>query len=161
MSQRPCKGRGALALVVAVGVLLATATGAGCIDAFQPDVGAPLSARCANVDSNPDVDVSYARDVAPVFEDLCDSCHMPDGRSPTGIQVGGLDLSSYARLRAGGAVRGSGDVIPGQPCDSGLVQKVSVFPPFGGRMPLSGPPFMTAQQVQLFHDWIAEGAREN
>lgn len=156
MTARPIDRRAISTLAIALGLAAAS-----CIDAFEPQVGAPLAARCDDADTDPNVDVSFAFDVVPVFDDLCDSCHYPDGRSPTGIQVGGLDLSSYALLRAGGTVRDTRDVIPGQPCASGLVQKVSPLPPFGARMPLDGPPFMTEQQIQLFHDWIAEGAREN
>jgi hypothetical protein len=38
------------------------------------------------------------------------------------------------------------------------VQKISAAPPFGARMPLDGPPFLSASQIQVISDWIAEGA---
>ena len=149
------RGLGPLALALSL-----SASG-GCLDAFSPEVGAPLAAQCNDADSDPGVTVSFERDVEPLIDDHCASCHYPDGRSPIGFQVGGFDLSSYARLRAGGSVRGEREVVPGRPCASGLVQKVSPFPPFGARMPLNGPPFLTDDEIRLLHDWIAEGALEN
>ena len=157
MTERPAVRPGVLALAIALG---GTAS-AGCIDAFQPEVGAPLAAECNDADRDPGADVSFTRDVEPIFDAHCAGCHYPDARTPIGVQVGGFDLSSYARLRAGGSVRGEQEVVPGRPCASGLVQKVSQFPPFGARMPLNGPPFLTDAEIQLLHDWIAEGALEN
>jgi len=141
--------------------IVALATAGGCGTDFTPEVGAPLGDQCNDADSAPGVTVSFHRDIEPLFDEYCLSCHSPDGRSPIGLQVGGLNLSTYARVRAGGAVRGEREVVPGRPCASGLVQKVSLFPPFGARMPLNGPPFLEDDEIQLLHDWIAEGALEN
>jgi hypothetical protein len=130
-----------------------------------PEVGPPLRERCFDVDSDPEVDVSYSIDiVAGIFNSLaidCVKCHTASGASPIGLEVGGLDLSSYAGLRAGGANGGERIVVPGSPCSSVLVQKVSAGPPFGSRMPLSGPPFLGERELQLLGDWIAEGADDN
>jgi hypothetical protein len=145
----------------ALTLLLVAAAGAGCGNAFTPEVGAMLGAQCNDADSDPGAAVSFQSDIEPLFDKSCASCHTPDGRSPIGLQVGGLNLSSYARVRAGGAVRGERDVVPGRPCASGLFQKVSLSPPFGARMPLNGPPFLEDGEIQLLHDWIAEGALEN
>ena len=85
----------------------------------------------------------------------------PHGRATTGgfgFAVARLDLTSYAALRAGGATAGGDIVLPGTPCSSILWQKLSEGPPFGARMPLNGPPFLTDDQISLIHDWIAEGA---
>jgi len=141
--------------------LIAAASGAGCGMSFTPEVGAPLGAQCNDADSDPGVTVSFQRDIQPLFDEYCASCHTPDGRSPIGLQVGAFNVSTYAGVRAGGAVRGQREVVPGRPCASGLVQKVSLFPPFGARMPLNGPPFLEDDEIQLLHDWIAEGALEN
>jgi hypothetical protein len=131
---------------------------AGCLDAIGPEVGAPLAARCIDEDSNPGADVSFARDIRPLLTPRCTGCHGPGG---LGFEVARLDLTSYSALRAGGVTGGSGIVVPGQPCESVLVQKIGEGPPFGARMPLSGPPFLTDAQQALIHDWIAEGASEN
>ena len=49
-------------------------------------------------------------------------------------------------------VSGSNIVVPGRPCESVLLQKVGSAAPFGGRMPLNGPPFLNDDERQLIHD---------
>lgn len=140
----------------------------GCLDAIDPldpMVGDPLAARCANVDSDPDNEVSFLLDVQPILlgetsQPGC-GCHLPASNEPIGFEQTGLDLSSYEGLRAGGVNSLTGIVVPGAPCDSLLWQKVSPGPPFGSRMPFNGPPFLDAATRQLISDWIAEGARDN
>jgi hypothetical protein len=135
-----------------------------CTGPFEPDVGPPLRAACTDEDSNPDEDVSFRDDIVPrvlrASATDCSKCHTPDGATPIGIEVGGLDLSTYASLRRGGINSGSDIVVAGQPCDSILWQKL-VAPPFGARMPLDGPPFGGDDVLELLRDWIAEGARDN
>jgi hypothetical protein len=61
----------------------------------------------------------------------------------------------------GGFHSGAQIVVAGDPCASIMYQKLSDAPPFGSRMPLNGPPFWTDDELQLLHDWIAEGASDN
>ncbi|MEL7367708.1 MAG: c-type cytochrome domain-containing protein [Myxococcota bacterium] len=135
------------------------------VDPVDPKVGEPLAARCANEDSDPDNEVSFTRDLLPVFRGETNSvgcsCHNPDDPNPIGVQESGLDLTVYSQLRAGGVNSLRTIVIPGAPCDSVLWQKVSPGPPFGSRMPFNGPPFLDENIRQLISDWIAEGARDN
>jgi hypothetical protein len=154
---RPVAIAGAVLLAAAV----ATAMAAGCVDDFKPEVGPPLASSCGDGDSNPAAAVSFASDIAPLLADMCSRCHTPGGAAPVGLEIGGLDVSSYSTLRAGGVVSGTRIVVDGQPCASALVQKLRPEVPFGARMPLNGPPFLDADKIQLVHDWIAEGAREN
>jgi hypothetical protein len=130
--------------------------GGGCIDALDPDTGAAVAPLCGASDSDPGQATSFANDVAPILAAHCKTCHFPDGVAPIGLQVTGLDLSTYATVIAG-ATAGP-VVVAGQPCSSVLFLKVSPGPPFGGRMPLNGPPFLTDAEIRLIHDWIAEGA---
>lgn len=153
-----------LALVVELGLGLGLGL-AGCVDGLTPDVGPPLRELCADVDSDPSTAISYQHDVVMgIFSrpDVhCIKCHTAGGDSPIGLLVGGLDLGSYDGLRHGGAQSGADVVIPGQPCESMLYRKVENGPPFGARMPLDGPPFLSEDDVQVIVDWIAEGARDN
>ncbi len=149
-------------------LIVGTSMSIGCLDAIDPldpQVGAALSPRCANEDSDPDNDVSFARDLLPVFlgeaDDVGCSCHLSGTADSIGFDESGLDLSSYRGLRAGGVNSLTSIVVPDAPCDSILWQKVSPGPPFGSRMPFDGPPFLSDETRQLISDWIAEGARDN
>lgn len=151
----PRRRRGLLALVLVLA--------AGC-DYFVPDVGDPLVERCSNEDSDPTTDVSFSADILAGLlraQDTCVPCHDPGGDDNLGFEIGGLDLTSYEGLVAGGANSGQSIVIPGSPCDSLLVQKLGAGPPFGSRMPFNGPPFLDTEQIRQVADWIAEGARDN
>ena len=138
----------------AVAALLALA--AGCVYIDAPDVGdlAPGLTTCD--DSDPAIAVSFSAQIRPLTTRSpggC-SCHRTSTTS-------GLNLASYEGLRRGGLNSGTDIIIPGQPCDSLLVQKLSPAPPFGARMPYNGPPYFTPEELQLVGDWIAEGALNN
>ena len=141
---------------------LAVAAVAAC--ALKPDVGPLLASTCDDADSRPEASVSFSAQIRPLINRATGgcSCHLPSASGPgTAIQLSGLDLSSLTSLRAGGLTSGSRIVVPLQPCESILYQKVDDAPPFGNRMPLGGPPFLSADELRLIHDWIAEGAADN
>ena len=137
----------------------------GFIEPLDPEVGDPLFAQCSSVDSDPDTDLSYARDIRPIFmgdtaSPGC-SCHIPTSMDPIGFEQTGLDLSTYDGLRSGGINSLSATIVEGDPCNSILWQKISPGPPFGARMPFDGPPFLDESTRRRIADWIAEGARDN
>lgn len=138
---------------------------ASCVAELEPEVGALRVGVCEPEDSDPGHDVSFERDVLPLFERSGSEggcgCHSPMSRRAFGIELSGLDLGSYAALMRGGNMGGRETVVPGDPCASVLVQKVSSAPPFGARMPSSGPPYMSPSERALLSDWIAEGAHDN
>jgi hypothetical protein len=147
-------------LVVAVSLL------SGCIlDSLAPEVGEPLATDCDNADSDPATPVQFSTDIVQrIFarDQLgCSYCHAPDAEIPIGFQQSQLDVSSYESLRRGGLISRTGIIVPGRPCDSILLQKISEAPPYGQRMPFNGPPYLVAEEIQLIHDWIAEGAHNN
>ncbi|HET7501852.1 MAG TPA: hypothetical protein VFK02_12635 [Kofleriaceae bacterium] len=152
-----------LAVVTAlVAAVIATLGFAAC--GLQPDVGPLLAGTCENTDTNPAVTVSFAREIRPLLSRPMAGCgcHMPtaSGVGP-GTAISGLDLSSLASLRVGGHNSSGQIVVAMAPCDSILYQKVEDAPPFGSRMPLGGPPYLTPEEELLLHDWIAEGALDN
>ncbi len=129
-----------------------------------PDVGPLLAGSCDNADTDPAMSVSFATQIRPVLSRPMAGCgcHLPSaaGAGPA-TQITGLDLSTLASLRAGGHSSGRQIVVAMQPCASILYQKIDDAPPFGSRMPLGGPPFLTDDEARLIHDWIAEGAGDN
>jgi hypothetical protein len=131
---------------------------AGCIADLGPEVGPPRRALCDNADSEPGTATSYERDIVPILDgNRCFDCHTPGGKTPFGLEVSGLDLSTRSTLLAGGGRSAATIVLPGRPCESILLQKIQDTPPFGGRMPLDGPPFVDPFEIQTIGDWIAEG----
>jgi hypothetical protein len=134
-------------------------------EVWDPDVGPLRAGLCKPDDSDPDHDVSFHDDVLPLLkrpfgQGGC-SCHIPSGKRASGLEATGLELSSYRTLMAGGNQSADTIVLPGDPCNSLIVQKVSNAPPYGARMPSDGPPYLTPSERALLADWIAEGARDN
>ncbi len=98
----------------------------------------------------PDSNVSFSKDIAPIFELKCVSCHGNGGLDA------GLDLTVWSRFVDGRIV------VPFEPGNSILVwtiEPTAGFPP----MPPVGSPFfpLTLQQIQGVKTWIDEGAKNN
>ncbi len=97
-----------------------------------------------------DTTVSYTNHIRPIFDSDCMRCH-------SGRRIeGGLDLSTYATLRAGGV---SGDpIVPGQPDSSLLIRSVD------GTMTNHAAYFAYSPgdtELTLLRRWVAQGALDN
>jgi mono/diheme cytochrome c family protein len=91
--------------------------------------------------------VSFANDILPIVQSRCINCH---GGNRT---EEGLDLNNHASLLAGsdnGPV-----VVPGDATNSLFVEMVATQ-----KMPKRGPK-LTPPQIQLFTDWVNQGALDN
>ena len=86
-------------------------------------------------------------DVAPILVQKCVVCH--SGQSPPA----GLRLDTLDALLKGGA---KGPVVKsGAPADSELVRRIKgISQP---RMPMTGPPFLSDQEIATIEHWIAGG----
>ena len=103
--------------------------------------------KIGSINAAPQVDISYSRDVQPILESRCASCHFGEFTSAE------LHMDTYESLMAGSE---NGPVIvPGNAKKSLLVQKIS-----SGEMPKRGPK-LTPAQVQIIRDWINSGAEDN
>ncbi|MGZ3424330.1 MAG: c-type cytochrome domain-containing protein [Polyangiales bacterium] len=89
----------------------------------------------------------------------CYPCHNGHAAKHVGLDLGGLDLSTLGSLRKGGGTSGSKVVIPGDPKNSAIVQKLKGTYPYGTRMPKSGPAFWSDDEIGLVEQWILEGAQ--
>jgi len=128
-------------------------------DAGPTDDAQTVIGLCDNADTNPGAIVSFANHIRPLQNRAtnmggCQPCHL-------GRITSGFDQSTYQSLRRGGTNSGTRIVIPGEPCNSILFQKLGRTPPFGSRMPYPGTPYWNAEERALVHDWIAEGALNN
>ena len=92
-------------------------------------------------------DVSYQREVWPIFKRHCLGCHT-DGKAK-----GGLRLDDIAALKKGG--KHGALFVSGKPDKSLLLKQVTGDPP---EMPENEPP-LTAEKVKILRDWIAQGAK--
>ena len=92
--------------------------------------------------------VSLKDDIQPILAERCaiPGCHAAPG-------AGGLDLTAYDTFKKGGN-SGAG-FVAGNGKGSTVVKRID-----GGGMPPIPPP-LNADQVQLFVDWIDDGAENN
>lgn len=94
--------------------------------------------------------VTYA-DVAPIIARRCVKCHTENGLM--GPAPEGYLLTTYGEtLSASDRVR----VVAGQPDASELMRRIrgQSLP----RMPFDGPPYLSAEEIRVIGDWIAQGA---
>jgi hypothetical protein len=94
--------------------------------------------------------IEYGRDVHPVLQSRCGSCHS------SALRQGGLSVASVRDLKTGGA---SGPaVIPGTGGASLLLERITGAK--APRMPLGGAP-LTEREIAVIRDWIDAGASED
>ncbi len=99
------------------------------------------------VTSNETVEVSFSKDIMPLFESRCTKCH-------GGLKTEeGLDLTTYEMLMAGSE---NGSILFVGDAENSLLVQLSVE----GKMPKRGPK-LTPSQIQLLINWINAGAPNN
>ena len=95
-------------------------------------------------------DPSYLRDIRPILDQNCTSCHQPASKQSD------LDLTTYARFQAGGK-RGPA-FVAGSPEQSLVIQFITAA--MKPSMPVGQPP-LDANDVSTIRDWITSGARDD
>lgn len=96
-------------------------------------------------------EVSYINDIQPIFNARCVSCHGG---------TAGVFLSNYtATINSIGDGYGTNIVVPGDPDNSPLVDKIEPNPTIGFRMPSGGA--LTNQEILKIRAWIEAGAENN
>jgi hypothetical protein len=109
------------------------------------------SITVADIDSReiPDSNVSFSKDIAPIFELKCVSCH-GNGRLDAG-----LDLTDWAQFVDGRIV------VPTAADNSVLVWTIEWLPGFPRMPPPNFSVPLTALQIRGVKTWIDEGAKNN
>lgn len=95
-------------------------------------------------------DRSYLRDVRPILDKNCTSCHQPASKQSD------LDLTTYAGFQVGGK-RGPA-FVAGSPEQSLVIQFITAA--LKPSMPFGQPP-LAADDVSTIRDWIASGAKDD
>ena len=94
----------------------------------------------------PTAPISFVKDVRPIFQTSCESCH---GEA----QVSGFDLRTSESALKGGDH--GGDIVPGSADQSRLYRRIAGLEQ--PSMPKEGAA-LTAQQISLIKTWIDQGA---
>ncbi|MCY4403510.1 MAG: hypothetical protein OXD54_13110 [Candidatus Poribacteria bacterium] len=102
-------------------------------------------------DPDPAPMVSFKDDINPILEQTCalGGCH-------DAVAQGGLNLTSYDNFKNGG--NGGAAFVAEDGENSLVVKRIDGSQP--PQMPPVGPP-LNADDIQLFIDWIDEGAENN
>lgn len=141
---------------VASTCLLTMTLFAACAAAVPPPApphASPQASRQASPQASPPSVPPTWREVAPLFNAYCTRCHRDGGEmgeAPEGLVL----LSHEEATDTGKRAR----VVPGKPEASELLRRVRGQSWI--RMPLDGPPWLSAPEEQLLADWIAGGARD-
>jgi len=99
--------------------------------------------------------VSFKKDILPIFQARCVSCHQP---GQPGFEASGLDLRTYAGLMKGtkfGAI-----VVPGDAFMSNLNVLIEGRADPAIRMPHNQKP-LSWRVRDLIKRWVDQGARNN
>ena len=99
-------------------------------------------------------EVSFSKDVAPVLDKFCTTCHSAEEEHPSQ-----LFMDTYESLLKGG--KHGKAIVPGNSKESLLSQKMSDDPPFGKIMPPPRKPRPTDEQIAILRAWIDQGAEKN
>jgi len=95
----------------------------------------------------PATNLTFVKDVLPVFKEYCSTCHG---------SMGGWDASSYNKVMQSG--NNGPTVLPGNPDGSLLIQKLRGTQTIGALMPPAGK--LSDDVIQTIVDWVAAGAKE-
>jgi len=114
-------------------------------------VGCDDSITVADIDNReiPDSNVSYSKDIAPIFELKCVTCH-GNGRLDAG-----LDLTDWSQFVDGRII------VPLEPDNSILVWTIEARPGFPAMPPPNFSVPLTIVQIRGVKTWIDEGAKNN
>lgn len=111
---------------------------------------APLKRWIAPGTSTVSPDSFYAKQIDPIFDANCVSCH---GESKS---KGGLRLDSYERLMRGG--KDGAVIAAGKPDKSLLLERITLPPGDKHFMPAEGRPPLKREEIAWIKAWVLQGA---
>lgn len=106
-----------------------------------------LARRAARVPAAADRPVTFAEDVAPIFDDYCTRCHHPTKK------LGGLDMTTPQAIAEGGE---SGPAATPELGTRSLLLLLAVGEDGEWRMPPDPPP-LPAEDLAVVRAWIEQG----
>lgn len=100
-------------------------------------------------------DVSYAKNVQPIFNTYCIQCHQQGGE---GFATSGLDLGSYATVMKG--TKHGQVIVPGDAFTSNLMAVIDGRTDKSISMPHNAKRDMTKVDRRILRKWVVDGATE-
>ena len=94
--------------------------------------------------------LDYRKDIAPILRDYCAGCHNDDDYE------GALTIETFQSLMEGGETEDKTIIVPGKPEESYLFQ--TMIKTEKPAMPPKREPQLSAEDIDLVRQWIAEGA---
>jgi mono/diheme cytochrome c family protein len=119
--------------------------------ALSPNAGGPAGKATIEQATGKEP-VQFARDLGPIILEHCASCHGGDNPPQN------FSTASLARMIRGG-IAGAG-VMPGDPANSLLIQKLKGTADKGERMPRKKPP-LSDEIIAKFETWIKLNAKDD
>ena len=98
-------------------------------------------------------EVDFNRDIRPLLSDNCFHCHGPDPET----READLRLDTFEGATEGGEFDLA--VVPGKPDESELINRITETDPDDVMPPPETHKKITPAQVELFREWIKQGAR--
>ena len=152
----PTAPKGGLRVVISVGEKATGKTGDWTVDQVRlesrpatPEVAVKLGAG-ATVGKQT---VHYNRDIRPLLQDNCFSCHGPDSASrKAGLRLDRFDDATASR-------KGDIAIVPGHPEKGEIMGRLLATDPDDIMPPLKSHKKITPAQIELIRTWIAEGAQ--
>jgi hypothetical protein len=97
--------------------------------------------------------VDYNHQIRPILSDKCYKCHGPDAAD----RQAGFRLDDRASA-TGQAESGATPIVPGKPEASELVNRITAKDESVRMPPTDSPKKLTAEEIELLKQWIAQGA---
>lgn len=95
--------------------------------------------------------ISYKKDVKPIFDKYCISCHAEGG---PGYRKAGIQLDTYEKIMQSRTIK------PGDATKSPLLTVINPTADHSKAMPLRSEK-LHKSQIDIIHNWIAQGAPNN
>src|SRR5262245_35128445 len=113
-----------------------------------------LAVSDQNVCADKNTEISFNRDIRPIFSDTCFRCHGPDKNArKAGLR---LDIREEATKETKSGVI---PIVPGKPEESEIIRRIFSNDEYEAMPPKEAHKHLTPQQKETIKRWVAEGAK--
>ncbi|HVL01543.1 MAG TPA: CHRD domain-containing protein [Dongiaceae bacterium] len=95
-----------------------------------------------------------------IFTPICSVCHTGSGTAPAGLRLNDTNAFNLLVNVNSSQVPSLKRVLPGDPDDSYIIQKLEGTAAVGQRMPAGGP-YLSQSEINVIRQWISNGALNN